>query len=51
MVRKYGDMEEDLVTNMDKVFVLLKENGIMKKKIIQLIKALKDVRRRMKETK
>lgn len=34
---------------MDDIFTLLKQNGKMKRNIIDLIKALKLIRKRMKE--
>jgi hypothetical protein len=39
------------ITNKNDVFALLKANGWMKKKIIEMIKSLKDVSKRMRENK
>jgi len=39
------------ITNKSDVFTLLKANGWMKKKIIDMIKQLKDVSKRMRESK
>ena len=36
---------------MDGVFALLRENGVMKKKILALVKALKEIRINLKNTK
>ncbi len=37
------------ITNKNDVFALLKSNGMMKQKIIEMIKQLKDVSRKMRE--
>lgn len=47
----YGGYNGGRITNKGDVFVLLKANGWMKKKIIDMIKQLKEVSKRMRESK
>jgi hypothetical protein len=46
-----GSQSPSKITNKNDVFTLLKANGWMKKKIIDMIKQLKEVSKRMRESK
>ena len=46
-----GDIEGLKNLKLDEIFALMKQNGKIKKRIIDLIKALKNIRKKMKESK